>query len=522
MAYTLLQGGSSLQMMDTSGTLTTLTLPTGVTLDPARIMRAAIFGKYVVLVNSPTRPLTVDSEGVVRVLCPRAPRTIITLSGPSAGGLSGTFLVKQSFRILDADGNVIAESPLGPVSPNVTISAKLLRVAGLDLSADTISGTRLYRTITNGSTYLPWIDLDGNTQTTIEDDLSDALLTTLAAPLLGEPPNDLTLVADYKARVWGVSATEIDTLRFTDASRMYAWPAAYGLIIGRPGSDARGVTGIIARKNELVAGRRDALFQIVGQVPSDFASVKIKDGIGIASADSIRVHRDVAYWLGEDGVYTWSDAGVHPISDGKVRSWFNTDTYFNRSRFRYAIGRIDPLLNKYQLLLSATGSSTLDRWVELDIDDQTWWGPHKTADFTPTWAASILDSNGVVVPVFGSSTGFLYKDQATRTDGTATGIDFDVDTKFHDMNSPAIEKHFSQLTLLSKIQGAGTLTITPKVGALNASAGTAISASMTAGRERLRRLGNGRFCQLNFRHTTAAQDVELYGYEVVWHELGER
>jgi hypothetical protein len=522
MPFTVLQGGTSLQIMDTAGTLTTLTLPTGVVIDSSKRMRAAVSGRYVVIVNSPTRPISIDPEGVVRVLCPRTPRTRITLSGVTTGALSGTYLAKQSFRVLDVDGNVIAETPLGPTTTAVTISTKLLRASDLDISDDTISGSRIYRTTTNGSVYLPWIDLDGNTQTSIEDDLSDALLTTLAAPTLGEPPNELTIIADYKSRLWGVASTDIDTIRFTDVSRMYSWPASFGLIVGRPGSDARGITGIIPRKNELAVGRFDSLYQIAGQLPSDFAAIKIKDGIGIASHDSVRVHRDVAYWLGRDGVYSWSDEGVQSISDGRVRSWFNTDTTFNRGRFEFAIGRIDPLLNKYQLLLSAAGSSDLDRWVEFDIDDRTWWGPHKTSDFTPTWAAQILDANGLIIPVFGSSSGFLYKDQATRTDGTATAIDFDVDTKFHDMNTPVIEKYFDQLTLLSKIQGAGTLTVTPKVGGLNASASAAISVDMTRGKEDTRRLGQGRFCQLNFRHNTAGQDVELYGYELPWHELGDR
>ena len=90
------------------------------------------------------------------------------------------------------------------------------------------------------------------------------------------------------------------------------------------------------------------------------------------------------------------------------------------------------------------------------------------------------------------------------------------------MQTPDIQKYFGQLALISKIQSAGTLTITPYVGGLDASAGTAISADMTLGRERLRRLGTGRFVQLNLTNSTAAQDQELYGYELEFSELGRR
>jgi hypothetical protein len=124
--------------------------------------------------------------------------------------------------------------------------------------------------------------------------------------------------------------------------------------------------------------------------------------------------------------------------------------------------------------------------------------------------------------VHGSSAGFFYKETDTRTDGTATGVAFDVEGKFHDMNTPDIFKYFGQLSLLSKIQAAGTLSVIPYPGNLDASAGATISASMTAGREKLRRLGVGRFCKLVFQHSTAGQDVELFGYELPFTELGRR
>ncbi len=69
---------------------------------------------------------------------------------------------------------------------------------------------------------------------------------------------------------------------------------------------------------------------------------------------------------------------------------------------------------------------------------------------------------------------------------------------------------------------SGTLSILPYVGTLGASAGTTISADMTLDRQKLRRLGRGRLCKLVFQHSTAGQDVELYGYELPFFELGRR
>lgn len=522
MPYTLFQGGSSLQFMKSDGSLTTLTLPSGVVIDPNKPPRFAVFGRYVIVVNSPTRPITVDADGIVRVLTPFPPPSPPVLSGVGSGSLSGTYLVKYSYFILDAFRRIISESPLSPApTAATTIASKYLQAASLAISPDTVSGIRLYRTTTGGSTYLKWMDLEGNVQTSVYDDLADASLNSSSAPTLGAPSR-LTHIAEFRERLFGSSLTDIDALYYTEASKMYAWPSTNRIVIPREGADDRGITGIIARRDALAVARQNALVELKGDSNDNFRIVKISQEVGVEADDSIAIFRDIAFFLAKDGVYTWDNDGVSPISEGKVRAWFTTDTYFNRSRLRYAVGRVDPRTNKYQLLLSAAGSSNLDRWIEYDIRDQTWWGPHKTDDFTPSWMTTLIDSNNLPMVAHGSTAGFFYKEQDTRTDGTATGIALDLDGKYHDMNSPDIFKMFQELSLISKVQSAGTLTITPTVGDLGSSAGAAISASMTLDRQRLRRLGVGRFCKLNFTHSTNAQDVEIYGYELPFHEIGRR
>lgn len=521
MPFTLFQGGSSLQLMDTSGNLTTLTLPTGVTIDSSKTPRFAIFGRYIVVVNSPTRPLTVDADGIVRVLTPNPPATPAVTTGTDAGSLSGTYLVKYSYVVFDAFRRLISESALSPASTSVTIASKLLRAASLALSSDTISAIRLYRTATNGSTYFQWVDLEGNVQTSVQDDLADASLPSASVASLGTPPK-LTHVGEFRERLFGVSATDVDALRYTETSKMYAWPSTNRLIIPREGNDDRGITGILARRDALAIGRQNSLVEVKGDSNSNFRIVKLSQEIGIEGDDSCAQFRDSFFFLSKDGVYTWDNDGINCISDGKTRAWFNTDTYFNRSRFRYSVGRIDPLTNRYQLLLSAAASTSLDRWIEYDIINKTWWGPHKTDDFTPSWMSTLIDANNLAQPIIASTAGYFYKEQDTRTDGTATGIALDVEGKFHDMNTPDIFKYFGQLSLISKVQSAGTLSIIPYVGDLSASAGSTISADMTLDRQRLRRLGVGRFCKLVFQHSTNAQDVELYGYELPFHEIGRR
>jgi hypothetical protein len=68
--------------------------------------------------------------------------------------------------------------------------------------------------------------------------------------------------------------------------------------------------------------------------------------------------------------------------------------------------------------------------------------------------------------------------------------------------------------MLTKVESAGTLTVTPTLGRLNSSAQSGISHTLTTGRERLRILGDGPLMRLRFQQATNAQGVTIYGYEV--------
>ncbi len=187
-----------------------------------------------------------------------------------------------------------------------------------------------------------------------------------------------------------------------------------------------------------------------------------------------------------------------------------------------AFAQIDPVKNKYRLFLAPAGSSVISQWVEYDIVDKTWWGPHSSTALTPTSAVVVPDANDTLVSMVGSSSGFLWQSQETRTDNVSTAIHSSFTSKFHDANTPDIEKYFGELSMIGKVQPAGTMTITPRVGYLDAPDGTPITYDMTQGRQRLPRIGTGKMAQLTFAHATAGQLVELYGYELPVHELGRR
>lgn len=529
------QSGTSLQKITSSGTISTLTLPTGITIDSTKRGRFALLGRKVVLVNSPTRNLVIDPfTDTVSPLVLAPPRSApVAAASSGAGALTGDYSVKHTFGIRDDDGAIISQSPYGPVSNTVTLTSKLLNVAGIERCPDSACNfRRVYRTLAGGSVYFNWIDVDGNTETTVEAGIADAALELLPGPTdFGAPPgtfqgSGLYLIAQWKGYLWAreTNGSFIDKLRFSASGQYSRWPAANAFSIPQVGSDEFGITAFAPRRDEFGVFKRDSLHKIVGNSESDFRRTTVVEGVGCIAPESVVIIYDVAYFLTEKGVYRWTNEGVKPVSD-RVIPWFTTDTYFNRSQFPNARGTFDPDLGCYRLQLAGTGSTDLDRWVDYYIRDNKWYGPHKTEVGTPTAVALLEDSNDLDLPVICTSDGYVYKmNQSTFSDvGAATNaIDFDVTTGWHSGNTPRISKFWGFLTLLTKVQAAGTLTVTPTVGKTNASAGSAISHALTSGGTKERRLGLGPLLRLRFRHNTAGQGATIFGYEIPFFEVGER
>lgn len=533
MAYTIIQSGSGLQFLNTDGGITTLTIPSSETLSQDVPPRWVIYGNYAILVNTPSHPLTIDATGTVRPLTPQAPKTGPILVAGSSGALSGTFKVVYTNIIQDVNGNIIAESDYSPQSNSVTISAQQLKVTGIEISSDPISARKLYRTTTNGTVFFPWLILDGNVLTQTQDDLSDAGLSIISAPVLGNPPR-LIHIKEWRDRLWGVGDQDLDTLRYAEATSQWAWPASNGIIVPGSGRDQFGIRALMPRREALGVGRRDLIWQITGETPDDFQAVKLSEILGVESQETVVTFRDTVWWLWKDGVYQWDDSGMVNISDNRVKSWFSTDNYFNRDMFQFAFAVFDPKRLKYKLYLASAGSNQIDRWVEYDITTKTWWGPHKTLAFSPTSSFLIADANDKVRAIAGSQDGFIWQEQDLPTDGVSFGIEVDVITKFFNGSPQAqfqgqnvnnmtnSEKVWGELTVLGKVQNAGTMSITPTVGYINSSPSTPLFYDMTQGRQRLGRLGMGKLARLEFRHSTQAEPIELYGIELPFVMAGVR
>jgi hypothetical protein len=368
----------------------------------------------------------------------------------------------------------------------------------------------------------------------LQNGLTDAGLSILPAQpsILVAPPGTfvgtrMRIITSWKNRLWGCGDddADVDTVRYSEDGKVYAWPNS--LTAYPKGADEKGVVGFAPRKDQLGLLKRNGVWQVTGDSSANFRVIQLTDGVGGCIApDSVVVINDRAFWLGNDGVYEWSSEGIKNISDEMVKPWFTKGTtFFNEARFEYAFARFNKARNSYELHLAANGSSVEDRWVSFNLTNRKWYGPHKTAAFTPSHAAGLIDSSNIPLCLVGGTDGIIYQaNSATATDGTASAIDMDCYLPYHHMNAPDVMHTFLQLSVNSKRESGGTLTITPEMIGRNgaAAAQSAISHDLTLGHEVLRRLGDGRMVRLRLREATNAQKATIYGYEIPAFEVGRR
>ncbi len=524
MAFTLVQAGASLIPVNTDGALgAALTLPAGITLATNRVPRFARFKSYVVVVNTPTRPLSVGTDGVVRPLTPNAPPSAVVLTATGSGVLTGNYLAEQTYVIKDLAGNDITESDYGPAMASAVATAtQQLNHAWVVSTEAQVNTNRLYRTVAAGTTYFPEFDVPDNTTTALTLNIADASLGLIAKPVRGAAP-DLTLVCEWAGRLWGVDRTDVDDLRFTEAGTMFAWGGLNTIPIPHLGEDKFGIIGLAPRQNVLMVGRRNNLMSIAGSSLTDFRPIAISENCGFLSQETVVIYRDSIYFLWLDGVYRYDENGLVCLSDiGNVRSWFTSNSYFNRGMFSQAFGVFDPVGQTYRLFLASAGSTAIDSWVEYNLRSQKWYGPHKTTAFAPRSAFAVRGTNDQPYPMIGSTEGVLSQDVKKRADWRRIPISMDVTMAAHSCGDADSEKFFGELSVHTEKEPAGTLQIQATVGDLDDTSVVSMTHDLTLPRERLDRLGDGKYATIRFLNSEVGQDCVIHGYTLPYQVTGKR
>jgi hypothetical protein len=518
---TLVQSGEDIFIVAEDGGSLELTPPSTVVFTDGRPPRFEVNKVHAIMVNSVDKPLIVDDAGIVLFFSPPAPTAAPTVAVGAAGALTGTYGVKYTFAIRDLAGNTVAESGFS-ASASVALTSDKLATSNLQLMPGLTAADyddrydvvrKLYRTAAGGSTYFFWHTVADNTTTTYEGDESDASIAAIAADSLATVPF-LSLIASFHDRMYGVDdSTDRDRLLYSEAGLRWAWPTDNFFQMPQVKGDAQsGITALLPRRDVLGITKSNMLLQLTGTDDSDFRLTILSTTTGCVSNESAASYDDKWYFLGHDGVYRWGEDGLKCVSDGRVRTWFTTDTFFNRDMFTSAFGIVDVIDKSYKLFLAPAGSEEFTQWVEFDIDSGTWWGPHETSAYGLT-STIHLGSHSPLIG-FGTDDGFITVDTDTRSDHMDTAIEVEAITTPIKANDPPAMAYFGTLSLEIEPQAAGTLSIYPIVGELNEAEDTAFSHDLTDQSTGLGRLGYGRFLKLRFYHNTIEQIIQLLGFEV--------
>jgi hypothetical protein len=529
MPYYILHAGTALEKLSTAGNIAAITLPAGVTMVSTRPARMAILASRIVVVNAVSVNVVIDALTLTATkLSLTAPASAPSLAAGASGTPNGTYRYKVSFAITTG-GVVTHESPFSAVAGPVTVASQQVDLSSIPTSGEAgVNTRRIYRTTNGGVDYFLAATIADNTTTTHTDNASDydlGLLTTEGD--LGNPPgvdgtDRLRLIIAWKDRLWASPNNNKDRVHYTGLQSPVKWRSTNFLTMKPLGEDEIGVTAFLARRDELGVGKKRRFYKVIGEGPSTWQVINVHEGIGPTSQEATLVVRDVGYFLAEDGFYRWGPEGLTNLSRERVHPWFTTDDFFNRAQFANAFAKWNPLYDTIELHLAAAGSNDIDRWVSYEIQSGKWWGPHKTGAFTPTMAGLMDDANGFPVPMTGSAAGFVYQGNSSTVSDDGTAVELNAELAFLGANTPDIEKLFLQPAVINKIEAGGTLSVVPTAGALNASEQTTISLSLTTGRHRPRRLGVGRFLKLRFYNNEDQRNVEIYGVEVPFHEVGRR
>lgn len=529
MAWYLVHSSTSLYKMNTTGSWSTISLPSGVTVDSTKRARVALLNRWAIVVNAPSVNLQIDADTQTAYkLTIDAPTTTASLAAGSSGSIKGTYRYAYSYAITTGS-RVISESALSPTAGPLTVNGTNINITNISTASDAAVNARIiYRTSTGGVDFFKVTTINDNSTTSYTDSATDYDLSLVGyAEDKGAPPGATTasylrMIATWKDRLWATPDDNPDRLYFSGRGEQYSWGEENYFVIQPEGGDDYGITALASRRDELVVFRRRAIWKVIGTGVSDFQVIQVAEGVGCTGPEAVCVIRDTAYFMSEDGVYEYGPNGVQSISRDSVHGWFATDTYFNRSEYDNAFFKWNPQYDQLEIHLAPTSTTSLTRWVTFDLKRRIWLGPHLTGAFTPTCGATVDDSSGLAVPVMGGSDGYIYKQNASTATDAGTAIVFDVITKWFSGNTPDIHKYWGQPAVICKEETTGVLKWEDAVGEMDATTNSTQSLNLTSSRHRLLRPGVGRFMRFRLYNEENTQSLEVYGVEVPFHELGRR
>lgn len=172
------------------------------------------------------------------------------------------------------------------------------------------------------------------------------------ADLPGSPPTG-SILGTHIGRLWMNDKANADRLHYSPAFDHTKWNGtgdSGAIDIGVGDGDPDGITAIFPSfKGDLFVAKRTKLYRLVGQNPESIQVIKVSDGIGCISHNSVvAVGQDDLMWLSEKGIHSlqavnaYGDFTSADVSSD-IQGSFNDQ--FTRSRLKYSWGAYLPQIN---------------------------------------------------------------------------------------------------------------------------------------------------------------------------------
>jgi len=222
--------------------------------------------------------------------------------------------------------------------------------------------------------------------------------------------------------------TYIDTL---GSSYPESCPSTYWIEINKDDDDEGSGLGIV--HDQIVVFKIRSVGILSGSSPSDFAFTLISTKVGCISAYTIdKNSAGHCLFLSEKGLCITDGVSVINLTESTIGNIFTGEGSppweVNKSRLPYAVGKYDPMTNRYRLWVSSKDATTNDKYLEYDFN--------KIGDITIGWtdgdgivghACGIIEIDGVQKLAFGcdggknADKGFVYYyDEDATNDGAGT------------------------------------------------------------------------------------------------------
>ncbi len=129
----------------------------------------------------------------------------------------------------------------------------------------------------------------------------------------GDAPTNANYVTTYQNRLWVAFGTEIRASKLDDGNQWASYTTEEGSY-GKTLESTRGenVNMLSGGLSKLIIGMPNALLELYGSLPSDFATRPVTEEMGVENNNSALVHDAMLYGVHRESIYTYISGGVSP------------------------------------------------------------------------------------------------------------------------------------------------------------------------------------------------------------------